>query len=200
MFGASSGSLGAAATELFRPHAIHVAHPFSYTAGRTVSAPGASAAPHHPLRAEHPVAAPAEAEGFQRVSVRQGRFIRYMLYVLVDLTVLNLFVQYWDRIVIDSFSISLFTAALLQVLLKATLAVEHRIADHFRPRPGTGATIKRILATWAVLFGSKFVILETVDVVFGDHVDLGGLVPFIVLAMALLAAETILSRIYDALA
>ncbi|MFC2176848.1 hypothetical protein ACFLRH_00360 [Actinomycetota bacterium] len=141
-----------------------------------------------------------EAEDSQRVSARQSRFIRYTLYVLVDLTVLNLFVQYWDRVVIDSFTISLFTAALLQVLLKATLAIEHRIAGHFRSRSGSRAMILRGLATWAVLLGSKFVILGAVDVVFGDHVDLGGLVPFIVLVIALLAAETILTRIYDALA
>ena len=141
-----------------------------------------------------------EVEDSQWVSARQGRFIRSMLFVLVDLTVLNLFVQYWDRVVIDSFTISLFTAALLQVLLKATLAIEHHIARYFQPRPGKRAVILRVLATWAVLFGSKFVILEAVDIVFGDDVDLGGLVPFIALAIALLAAETILTRIYDALA
>ena len=141
-----------------------------------------------------------EVEDSQLVSARPGRFIRYMLYVLVDLTVLNLFVQYWDRVIIDSFTISLFTAALLQVLLKVTLAIEHRIAHYFQSRPGTRAVILRALATWAVLFGSKFVILEAVDIVFGDDVDLGGLVPFIILAIALLAAETILTRIYDTLA
>jgi hypothetical protein len=141
-----------------------------------------------------------EVEDSQWVSATQGRFIRYMLYVLVDLTVLNLFVEYWDRVVVDSFTISLFTAALLQVLLKAILAVEHRIAHYFQSRPGKRAVVLRVLATWAVLFGSKFLILEAVDIVFGDDVDLGGLVPFIVLVVALLAAETILTRIYDALA
>ena len=141
----------------------------------------------------------AEAEEAQWVSARQGRFIRYMLFVLVDLTVLNLFVQYWDRVVIDSFTISLFTAALLQVLLKATLAIEHRISRYFQSRSGTRALILRVLATWVVLFGSKFVILEAIDIVFGEDVELGGLVPFIVLVVALLAAETILTRIYEAL-
>lgn len=141
----------------------------------------------------------AGPEKGQWVSARQGRFIRYMLYVLVDLTVLNLFVQFWDRVVIDSFTISLFTAALLQVMLKATIAIEHRIGRYFRARSGTRALILRVLATWAVLFGSKFVILEAVDIVFGEDVELGGLVPFIVLAIALLAAETILTRIYEAL-
>ena len=107
-----------------------------------------------------------ETEGAQWVSARQGRFIRYLLYVLVDLTVLNLFVEYWDRMVIDSFTISLLTAVLLQVLLKATLAIEHRIAGYFQARSGPGALVVRVLATWALLFGSKFVILEAVDIVF----------------------------------
>ena len=81
----------------------------------------------------------AEAEEAQWVSARQGRFIRYMLLVLVDLTVLNLFVQFWDRVVIDSFTISLFTAALLQVLLKATIAIEHRVGRSWRAALSTAA-------------------------------------------------------------
>ena len=36
------------------------------------------------------------------------------------------------------------------------------------------ATAKRLLATWLVLFGSKFVILEAINIVFGDKVQFGG--------------------------
>ncbi len=140
-----------------------------------------------------------ETEGAQWMSARQGRFIRYLLYVLVDLTVLNLFVEYWDRIVIASFTISLITAVLLQVLLKATLAIEHRIAGSFQARSGQGALVLLVLASWALLFGSKFVILEAVDIVFGDEVDFGGLIPFIILVVALLTAEKILPHIYHTL-
>jgi hypothetical protein len=131
---------------------------------------------------------------------RQQRFLRAVLFVLVDVTVLAFFVEYWDRIVIDSYTIALLTAILLQVALKATLAIEHRIAAFFRQRSGSGAMALRLLATWAVLFGSKIVILEAVDLIFGDHVDLGGLIPFIVLVVAILAAEAIIERLYDALA
>lgn len=132
-------------------------------------------------------------------SRRQSEFIRYLLYVLVDLVVLSLFVEYWDAIVIDSFTIALLTAALLQVLLKATLAIEHRIALYFKARPERWALVARVLATWLVLLGSKFVILEIVDIVFGEHVEFGGVLPFIVVVVALLAAEYILERVYAAL-
>ena len=45
---------------------------------------------------------------------------------LVDIgpTVLNLFVEYWDAIVIDSFTISLFTAVVLKILLDPGLIIE----------------------------------------------------------------------------
>lgn len=132
-------------------------------------------------------------------SRRQYEFIRYLLYVLVDLVVLNLFVEFWDAVVIDSFTISLLTAILLQVLLKATLAIERRIATYFEARPGRSSLILRILATWLVLLGSKFVILEIIDIVFGEHVEFGGVVPFIVVVVALLLAEAILERVYRAL-
>jgi hypothetical protein len=71
-------------------------------------------------------------------------------------------------------------------LLKTTLAIEHRIADYFRPREGAGAVVGRVLATWVVLFGSKFIILEVVDIVLGDRVDLGGLIAFIMLVVVML--------------
>ena len=53
------------------------------------------------------------------LSNRQRLFVRYLLAVLIDLTVLNLFVEYWDKIVIDSFTISLLAAVLLQILLRS---------------------------------------------------------------------------------
>ena len=131
---------------------------------------------------------------------RQQRFLRAVLFVLVDVTVLALFVEYWDRIVIDSYTIALLTAILLQATLKATLAVEHRIAAIFAGRSGPGATTQKVLAIWGVLFGSKVVILEAVDLIFGDQVDLGGLLPFIVLVVTMLVAEAIIERVFEALA
>jgi hypothetical protein len=134
------------------------------------------------------------------ISPRQGRFVSSLLYVLVYLTVLNLFVEYWDRIVIDSFTISVVTAALLAMLFKMTLAVEQRISGYFKARPGAGAKVLRFFAVWGLLISSKFVILEVVDIVFDEHVNLGGFLPFILLAVSLLAAELIIARTHLALA
>ena len=132
-------------------------------------------------------------------SRRQYEFIRYLLYILTDLVVLSLFVEYWDAVVIDSFTISLLTAILLQVLLKVTLVIEHRIAVYFKARPGRWSWLLRVIAAWLVLFGSKFVILELVDIVFGEQVEFGGVVPFIIVVVTMLLAEAIVERVYRAL-
>jgi len=133
-------------------------------------------------------------------SPRQERFLRGMLGVLVDVTILALFVEHWNQFVIDSYTIALLTAILLQAMLKATLALEHRLAEFFRNRTRAGTTALRVLTTWVLLFASKVVILESVDLVFGDDVEFGGLLPFIILVVVMLAAEALIERVYDALA
>jgi hypothetical protein len=124
---------------------------------------------------------------------KQQVFVRYFTAILIDLTVLNLFDEYWDFVVIESFTISLFTAILLQVLLKITLKIEHRVAAYFQSKPGITAKILRLLSAWAVLFGSKFIILEAVNIAFGDRVlftgPVHGIVAFIVVLVVMLTAE-----------
>ncbi len=137
-------------------------------------------------------------------SNHQQLFIYYTLAVLVDLTVLNLFDEYWTYVTIDSFSISLLTAVLLQTLLKITLVIEHRIADFFKSKTGLKAKVMRGLSTWAVLFISKLVILEAIVLVFGEEVSftgpIHGLVSFIVVIIAILLAEYLISKVYKSLA
>jgi len=138
--------------------------------------------------------------GYKLLNNKQTKFLGYMLFVLIDLVVLNLFVEFWHRVVIDSFILSLLTACLLQLLLKITLNIEHHIATYFKAKPGTSAKVMRWFFAWALMFGSKFVILGAVGLVFGDNVDFGGVIPFIVVVFAIIITELIMTRIYYSLA
>ena len=126
-------------------------------------------------------------------------FLSWTKDVLIYVTVLNLFVEYVDKVVIDSFTISIFTAILLKALLDVSLGVEHKVAHFFEERPGKLAKFLRIISTWVILFLSKFLILETVDLVFGDHVELGKFVHVLSLVIALMVAREVFQRIYLAL-
>lgn len=140
----------------------------------------------------------------QTPTTRQRLFNRYFTAILIDLVVLNLFVEYSDHVVIDSFTISLLAAFLLQVLLKLTLAFEHRVGDYFSSKSGAGARFLRLFCAWLILFGSKFVILALVDLAFGDSVTFGGplhgVAIFIAVVVAMLVAEEGMVRFYHRLA
>ena len=128
----------------------------------------------------------------------QQLFIRYFTFILIDLTVLNLFDEYWEHVKVESFTVSLLAAILMQALLKLTLAIEHRIGDYFKSKSGIAAKVLRLFLAWLVLFGSKFVILYAINLAFGDRVVFGGpwhgVVAFIVLVVVMLAAEEIVVR------
>ena len=114
--------------------------------------------------------------------------------------VLNLFDEFWDLVTIDPFSISVLAAILLQVLLKVTLVLEHKVAAWFNSKTGGFARFMRFFTAWLILFGSKFVMLGAIDFAFGDDVlftgPLHGVVSFIVVVMVMLAAEEVAVRIY----
>ena len=138
--------------------------------------------------------------GSVTLSNRQRIFIRYSYAILIDLTVLNLFNQYWDYVVIENFTISLFAAILLQALLQVTILVEHKVSERFKGREGLKPKIQRGLATWGILFGSKFAILEAIDFTFGDSVQfLGpvhGLAAFFGVIIAIIVAEQLIAAIH----
>jgi hypothetical protein len=140
----------------------------------------------------------------QVMSNPQRLFVRYFTAILVDLTVLNLFAEYWSHVIISSFAISLFAATLLQALLQLTLKLEHRVAEYFNSKPGKAARFMRFFSAWLILFLSKFVILGAVDFCFGHSIQfegpLHGVVAFIVVVFAMLGAEEVIMRIYRRLA
>ena len=140
---------------------------------------------------------PASAEA---PSNKQRLFMRYFTAILIDLVILNLFVEYSGKVKIDSFTISLLAAVLLQILLKLTIAVEHRVALYFNAKPGGFMKFLRFFCAWLVLFGSKFVILEALTVVFGDSVRFegrfNGIITLIVVVVTMLVVEELIVRLY----
>jgi len=133
-------------------------------------------------------------------SMRQRAFGRYLTATLVDLVVLGLFAEYWEHVSADSFTIMLLAAALLQVMLKLTIVLEHRLAAFFNARPGGFNKFMRFFTAWLVLFGSKFVILEVLALAFGDGLRFGGpfhgIVALIVVVVAMLVVEAALVKLY----
>ena len=100
----------------------------------------------------------------------QRRFASWMTDVLVYTVVLNLFVEWVPGVEIESFTISIFTAVVLKLLLDVILYFEHTIRGWFGQRDGAAWRVLGGMATLGILFLSKFIILEVIDILFGDEV------------------------------
>jgi hypothetical protein len=128
------------------------------------------------------------------ITRKQMIFVSWAKDILIYIIVLNLFVEYNTKMVIDSFTISIFTAILLKILLEIILKLEHRVSETFK-----AYKVLRVFFVWLILFGSKFLILEVVDIVFGEHVELGKFIDVIVLVIALMVAREVFQRIFISL-
>ena len=130
----------------------------------------------------------------------QRLFLLYYNGILIDLVVLNLFAEFSENVEIKSFSISLLAALLLQLLLKLTIAVEHKVAAFFKKYTGGIAKFLRYFCAWLVLFGSKFVILEAITFVFNEDVRFHGMwhgvITLIIVVVVMLLAEEVVVRLY----
>jgi hypothetical protein len=138
-------------------------------------------------------------------SDKQRTFMRYFTATLIDLVVLGLFDEYSSKVYVHhSFTIALLAAILLQTLLKATIAVEHRVAGYFKSRPGKIMVFLRFFCAWLILFASKFVILEALTVAFGKDVRFEGIfhgiVTLIIVVVTMLVVEELVVRFYRSLA
>jgi hypothetical protein len=131
------------------------------------------------------------------MSPAQARFLSWVSEVLVDIVVLNLFVEFVHTIAIDSFSISILTAVLLKLMVDAVKGLEQSVSASLSSRVGAVWKAIRFLAVWLILFLSKFVILEAVNFVFGDHVELGSFIEIVGIIVTMLAANATLVAVYQ---
>lgn len=99
-------------------------------------------------------------------------FVRYRVAALTDLTILHLFDEYRVRVPVDAFSVAMRAAILLQALLNATLALEHKAAACFKATTGGFARFIRVRTAWRVLLGSNFMMLGAIYFAFGDDIRL----------------------------
>ncbi|NMO55460.1 hypothetical protein HH310_30290 [Actinoplanes sp. TBRC 11911] len=121
-----------------------------------------------------------------------------MVDVFVYVVILNLAVEYVPSVISEGFTLSLLTAVLLKLALELVLILKQRIVSGMRAATTRPGKVIAAVTLWVVAAGSKFVVLELVDLVFGDAVSLGGFVSVTLLIVALLAARAAVRRLLSA--
>ena len=130
----------------------------------------------------------------------QRLFVLFFTGALIDLVVLCLFNEYSDRVHVANFTTALLASIVLQVLLKATIAAEHRILAKFKGKTGAAWTALKFFVGWLILFGSKFVILEALTLAFDKDVHFEGMwhgiIWLIVVVITMVIVEEVIVRFY----
>jgi hypothetical protein len=115
--------------------------------------------------------------------------------VFVYVVVLNLFVEYVPAVITETFTLSLLTAVLLKGVLEVVVIAKNRVKARFRTASTAGGKVAAAVMLWAVLFGSKFVVLEAVHLAFGGGVRLGGFLSVSLLIVVLMLARAAVRRL-----
>ena len=105
---------------------------------------------------------------------RSGLDPAHVVDVFVYVVVLNLATQLAPQVITESFTTSLLVAVLLKLVLEVVLRVKTWALGRWGAAESVPAKVVSALLLLVVLPGSKLVVLETVDLVFGDAVSLGG--------------------------
>ena len=143
-------------------------------------------------RREQPSSADPSAGFLLRfVQVKPEDVVDVFVYVVV----LNLAIEYLPAVISESFTLSLLTAVLLKLCLELVLIVKARAMRRFSGAMTVRARFTAALLLWATAAGSKVVVLELVNLVFGDAVSLGGFVSVTLRVVALLLSRATVRRL-----
>jgi hypothetical protein len=115
--------------------------------------------------------------------------------VFVYVVVLNLAIQYVPSVISETFTLSLLTAVLLKVALEAVLLLKSKILSRFRAATTRLGRWAAAALLWVAAAGSKIVVLEMVDLLFGDAVSLGNFISVTLLVLALLLSRAAVRRL-----
>lgn len=107
----------------------------------------------------------------------------------VYFVILNLATLLVPQVITESIAMSLLTSLMLKAVLEAVLVVKKRVKHRFRTAQTKAGKAAAALGLWAVLAGSKFVVLELEALLFGDAVNLGGFFSVTGLVIVLMLAR-----------
>ncbi|MEM9448513.1 MAG: hypothetical protein AAGA75_08260 [Cyanobacteria bacterium P01_E01_bin.6] len=137
-------------------------------------------------------------------SSRQISFTRHLIGVLLNLTALGLIEQYWQYVFIDSFTLLILIAVLIQVMLTLTMEVIHRLFIFlFAERRGFSILMGKAIVFFVMDVSAKVILLLGIHAVFGDQVLFGGAgggnLAFAVVVIIMLLIEQFFLQIHNRL-
>lgn len=129
-------------------------------------------------------------------SKNQKIYLSWIFDLLIYIVILNLFVEYNSNVYIDGFTLSIFVAIVFKILLFLIFELEHKVSHFFKSFESILGKSLNIISAFAILFLSKFVILEIIDFLFGKYVEINGLITIILIILTMIITRKVLEDIY----
>lgn len=109
--------------------------------------------------------------------------------IAVYTVVLNLAVAWFPSVISEGFLLTLLTAVLLKLVLEVVVLGKNAVKRRVKAAPSRAGKAANSLLLFVVLAGSKFVVIELTELLFGDAVHLGGFWSVTALILALMSAR-----------
>ena len=138
-----------------------------------------------------------EIELKSAASKHQKLYLDWIFDLLIYIVILNLFVEYNSSVYIESFTLSIFVAIVFKILLYLLFSIEHRVSKFFKSFETKLGNTLNIISAFAILFVSKFIILEVIDILFGKYVEIKGFVTIVLIILSMIITRKLLVKIYE---
>jgi len=135
------------------------------------------------------------AKSTSKVTVYNDIVLGVLLYTVV----LGFFNDYTNLLQTKSYSTTFAVAVVLQLLTFATLALKSKVILFYKLYTGKWVTPAMIFTVWFIMFTSKFVFLEILDIIFGKNLEISGFVGLLLIIVVMLVAQKLLETIHKKL-
>jgi hypothetical protein len=123
----------------------------------------------------------------------QALYRQILLGSLIYSVVLGLLDAYTSIVTVRSYSFLLAASVVLELLTVGAMAIKDQIIGRLRHRTRVRARFLMVFGVWFVLFSSKLVFVWVIDAIFGDDVNVKGLLGI----MLVVAGVTVLQKLAE---
>jgi hypothetical protein len=127
----------------------------------------------------------------------QKIYLEWLIDILAYIVILNLLTEHFDAFSISSFTLSIFVAISMKLILVPILFLKSRIGSYWKAKEGRLSKILGLLNKFAILFSSKFVVLAYLDFKYKEHVSIEGFVSITILILLLMLTGNLLRDLFD---
>lgn len=119
-----------------------------------------------------------------------------VLGTLVYSVVLGFFNDYTDILQTRSYSITFFMAFVMQVLTYLTFEFKKVTAKNTKKIKWKYNYLLVGFSVWLIMFFSKFVFLEVIDIIFGDLVQISGFIGILIIIISMTVIKILIDRLF----